>query len=77
MTGLAVGLSFLTAPLVGTIWHVDSNGGPLDPAWAGSFPLLLLLCFLGVLILTALMHLARAVARAHARVAKRLLVTPG
>lgn len=77
MTGLAVGLSFLSAPLVGTIWHVDINGGPIDPAWAGSFPLLLLLCFLGVLILTALMHLARAVARVHARVAKRLLVTPG
>jgi uncharacterized membrane protein len=32
---------------------------------------------LGVIILTALMHLARAIARGHARLAKALLVKPG
>jgi len=37
----------------------------------------LLLGVLGVLIITLLMHVARGVARGHARLAKALLVEPG
>jgi hypothetical protein len=37
----------------------------------------LLLFVVGVLSLTLLMHLARAVARGHVQLAKALLVTPG
>jgi len=47
--------------------------------WAPNHPLLssLLLCALGVLLLTLLLHLARAIVRVHGRLAKAMLVVPG
>ena len=77
VVGLSVGVSFVLAPLFGTLWQFDVSGGSMDPVWLVSMPLHLLLSVVGVVILTTLLHAARGIARVHARVAKRLLVTPG
>jgi uncharacterized membrane protein len=85
--GLAVGLRLTLAPLVLLSRHFGwllpgfSPGMiELDGRDYGSPHTLVgaLLCMaLGVLILTLLMHAARGIARAHARLAKSLLVKPG
>jgi uncharacterized membrane protein len=83
VTLLAMGLGLLFVPFAalgtyfgwfpaGFEWQEASGFVPQHPL-IGS-----LLCIvLGVLILTLLMHLARAVARGHARLAKALLVERG
>jgi uncharacterized membrane protein len=86
-SGLAVGLRLTLAPLVLLCRHFGwllpgfSPGMiELDGRDYGSPHTLVgaLLCMaLGVLILTLLMHAARGIARAHARLAKSLLVKPG
>jgi hypothetical protein len=48
-----------------------------QPDWVDSPLGYIFLAVLGVVILTALMHLARAIGRVHARMAKVLLVTQG
>jgi hypothetical protein len=77
--GLSVGLACIIAPVVGVLEASGLLNAELsiEPAWLAAGLPLAVLCGIGVLILTALMHTARAIGRAHARMAKRLLVTPG
>jgi hypothetical protein len=75
--GLSLGLGLLVAPVFGTLVHLDIVGGSFDPTWMVASPAVLILGVAGALILTSLMHTARGIGRVHARVAKRLLVTPG
>jgi uncharacterized membrane protein len=87
VTGLAIGLRLALAPVIfagrdfgwfppgfsaGTI-ELDghSYGAP------GSFIGALFCLVLGILIITLVMHAARAIVRGHARLAKALLVEPG
>lgn len=81
--GLAVGLAFTFAPFAVLAdrlgWlhmTVDGVEQPLliSPPWAASAPMLVLMTVCGVLLLTLLMHLARAVGGNHARIAKLMLV---
>jgi len=87
VTGLALGVRLGLAPLV----LLGRDLGWLPPGlsaamiqldghdWAAPHTLLgaLFYMLIGVIILTVLMHLARAIARGHARLAKALLVKPG
>ena len=87
ITGLAVGVSFIGAPLAllaqrlgfshlnFTLGEIYSDGYSysLDHSWLAA----LLLFVAGVVILTTLMHFARWVVKSHARLAKSLLVVPG
>jgi uncharacterized membrane protein len=88
VTGLAVSAAFIGTPLAllaqyfgwapGDFRAIDihyDNGSvyAFDHPWI-SGPLLLVV---GVLLLTLLMHVARALVRGHARLAKSLLVVPG
>ena len=87
VTGLAVGLAFTSLPLLtlaswlgwdanATVFSDDAHIG----GWAladHSMVAALILGALGVLIVTLLMHAARAIGRAHAHLAKALLVVPG
>jgi len=80
VTGLAVALGFIAAPL-GLLTHrlgFDYVNVGVEP-WLGGGSLVgsLIVCALGVLLLTLLLHLARALVRGHARLAKSLLVEPG
>ncbi len=87
VTGLAVGLAFTALPLLvlarwlgwdanATVFSDDVHIG----GWAlsdHSMISALILGILGVLIVTLLMHAARAIGRGHAHLAKALLVVPG
>jgi uncharacterized membrane protein len=75
--GLAFGLTFTLAIPIEVLHHFDVIGASLQPAWLATAPVLIALNILGIIGLTALMHAARGIARVHARIAKRLLVTPG
>jgi uncharacterized membrane protein len=87
VTGLAIGLAFTAAPFVVLArWlGLDADATAFsDDAHIGGFVLsdhsmlaALILGILGVLILTLLMHAARAIGRGHAHLAKALLVVPG
>ena len=87
VTVLSVGVALAVMPLVAVAAHLGwaANATLLsDDASSGSFvhaehSLLaaLVLGVLGVLVVTLLMHLARGIARGHARLAKSLLVAPG
>src|SRR5213592_4265642 len=86
VTGLAVGLRLALAPLVLLTREFDVVPGVpgsmirIDD-WHWNSPHTLvgaLLCMvLGIVIVTLLMHVARGIARGHARLAKALLVVPG
>jgi uncharacterized membrane protein len=82
ITMFSIGISFAALPFL-RLWddltghhmwvrHVDLGVMWLDN-WAG----VVVLGLLGVIIVTALMHLARGIGRVHGRLAKALLVTPG
>lgn len=87
VTGLAVGLAFTSLPLLVlarwlgwdsnvTVFSDDVHVG----GWAlsdHSMVSALILGAIGVLIVTLLMHAARAIGRGHAHLAKALLVVPG
>ena len=87
VTGLAVGLAFTSLPLLvlarwlgwdanATVFSDDVHIG----GWAladHSMVSALILGAIGVLIVTLLMHAARAIGRGHAHLAKALLVVPG
>ncbi len=85
VTGVAVSFSLLAVPLalLGNYLHwsfnLDNHVWLGDSAWTPQHPLLatVLLTATAVLVLTAVMHLARAVVKGHARLAKSLLVVPG
>jgi uncharacterized membrane protein len=81
IVGLSAGLAMIAGPLlqVPQVLGLDLPGGiPADDVvlqGLASHPVgLLLSALLGVLLLTLLMHLARAIGRVHARLAKALLV---
>ena len=87
VTGLSVGLALAVTPLLvvaqrlgllaqATMLSEDLRIGDMALA-QHSLLSALLLGVLGVLIITLLMHVARGVARGHARLAKALLVEPG
>jgi uncharacterized membrane protein len=87
VTALAVGLAFTALPFVVVAkwlgWTTDVTVFS-DDASIGGFVLsdhsmisALILGILGVLIVTLLMHAARAIGRGHAHLAKALLVVPG
>jgi uncharacterized membrane protein len=80
VVGLSVSLGFIFAPLVELASRFSWFGMPDDlhssPAWLDSLWAMPLLVFVGVLLLTVLMHLARGVGRLHAMYAKALLVAP-
>jgi uncharacterized membrane protein len=86
VTGLSVGLRLALAPLVLLTHEFDLVPGVpgsmirIDD-WHWNSPHTLvgaLLCMvLGIVIVTLLMHVARGIARGHARLAKALLVVPG
>jgi hypothetical protein len=89
VTGLAISASFIGTPLLLLGQHLGwvhwdfmtdvtlFNG--VGSAWSMQHPLFsaALLFLAGLIILTLLMHLARALIRGHARLAKSLLVVPG
>ena len=89
MIGLSIGLNLSVAPLavlgenVGAFGADYSSGLPfmIGHHWirltSGSWITSLFMLAFGVVVLTALMHLARGIVRGHARLAKALLVEPG
>jgi uncharacterized membrane protein len=85
LTSLIVVVAFLGAPLywvaeqVGWVNAAQSNlsVGPDTPFWIAHQGLAAVVLFaMGIVIGTLLMHLVRATARAHARMAKFLLAVP-
>jgi uncharacterized membrane protein len=77
VVGLSVSISFIFAPLIELADHIGwwpSEHVHMHPEWLGSLWALPFLFAAGVLLLTALMHLARGVGRLHAAYAKVLLV---
>ena len=87
VTVLSVGLALAVTPLLAIAAHLGWAANATlfsDDASIGNFVLAehsllaaLILGVLGVLVVTLLMHLARGIARGHARLAKSLLVAPG
>ncbi|HEX4649217.1 MAG TPA: sensor domain-containing protein [Steroidobacteraceae bacterium] len=89
ITGLALGLRLALAPLVvlgrhvGWLWGQEDwvrdmiRLGDWTVASPHTFLGALFYMVIGIVILTALMHAARGIARGHARIAKALLVEPG
>jgi uncharacterized membrane protein len=84
VTGLALGLSFALAPVFRMGQHLGVWLPPreeeliiFDPAWLDT-PIGWFLCVtFGIVVLTTLLHAARGLVGAHARVAKTLLVAQG
>jgi uncharacterized membrane protein len=87
ITGLSIGLRCVFSPLV-LIAHdlnLISSSFPVNMVtidghgYAGSHTLIgsLIEMLVGVLVLAVTMHLARGIAKGHARLAKALLVEPG
>jgi uncharacterized membrane protein len=87
VTGLGIGLRCALAPVVVIAHHltflpsgfpvemlqIDGYGVGARHSFIGS----LFIMALGIVTLTLLMHVARGIARGHARLAKALLVEPG
>lgn len=80
VTGISIGASFLLVPPVGVAqrlgWMISENTGPLffTPPWIDTPVGWLFDVVFALTLLTGLMHLARGLTRAHARIAKALLV---
>ena len=86
ITGLSLGVSFFTVPLVGISQRLDwwlpwdrADVGVIQftPAWLDTPVGWVFDVVFGVVILTTLLHVARAVITIHARTAKTLLVLQG
>ncbi len=86
VSGLAVSAACIGTPLAllarqlgWTQFDFTVNDEVFGGAWSMTHPLIgsALLLLAGLIILTVLMHLARALIRGHARLAKSLLVVPG
>jgi uncharacterized membrane protein len=86
VVGLALGIELAASPLLmlavdlgllgrDTVYEVTL--GDWNLPLAGAIVVSFLLTPLGLVLLTALMHLARAIASGHAKLAKALLVEPG
>ena len=84
ITGVSVGVGFLMVPVAGIVqrlswWVPWENTEPFvfTPAWIDTPEGWLFDVVFGVLVLTTLLHVARAVVAIHARTAKALLVAQG
>lgn len=84
VTGLAVGASFILVPVAGIAqrlgwWVPWENEGSIafNPAWLDTPGGWVFCVVFGVVVLTTLLHAARAVVSIHARTAKTLLVAQG
>jgi uncharacterized membrane protein len=83
ITALSVGVSFILVPFAGIAqrlgWMISENTGPLlfTPAWIDTPAGYVFDVVFGILVLTTLLHVARAVVSTHARTAKTLLVLEG
>jgi uncharacterized membrane protein len=81
VTGVALGVSFVLAPGVAIAQRLDwlpwDEHLVIRPFWMDTPAGWVSFVVLGVVILTALLHLARGLIRVHASVAKALLVAPG
>ena len=80
ITGIAVSLGLVFGSIAGLLMEagIGSSAIHMDNAiFVGPSPVLAPLIFvIGVLLLTALMHLVRGIGRAHGTLAKNLLVAP-
>jgi uncharacterized membrane protein len=82
VSGLAVSAAFIGAPFLLAARHLGWTHFEAfeynDQPWSPDHPFLssILLFIAGVLLLTLLLHLARALIRGHAQLAKSLLVVP-
>lgn len=76
ITGLSLSLAFIASPVFGLGhamgWIPQSIG--YQPHWLGAAWAMPVMVVIGILLLTLLMHVARAVGRFHAVFAKALLV---
>jgi Putative sensor len=71
ITGLSLSLGLIVGPLVELFGRFE-----VSPEWLGAYWAMPVVLCAGILLLTALMHLARGVGRVHAAFAKALLVAP-
>ena len=80
VVGVSVSITLIFAPLIDVAGYYGWFGLPGDvnfrPPWLGSAFMAPLMALAGLLLLTALMHLARGIGRVHAMYAKALLVAP-
>jgi uncharacterized membrane protein len=80
LVGLTVSMTFIFAPLLDVAERLGWFGVPdsvhMSPAWLNSIWVSPVEVLAGILLLTALMHLARGVGHLHAMYAKALLVAP-
>ena len=76
IAGLSISLALLAMPFFGIAQRFGWFGGHLasNPAWLDSWPMLPIELLCGILLFTLFMHLARAIGRVHALLAKTLLV---
>jgi uncharacterized membrane protein len=82
VVGISLGGGLVAAPFIALAGHlgwliVDGETDLLHPDWLTTPVGSIFVVVLGVLILTALMHAARGLARAHVALARALLVKPG
>jgi hypothetical protein len=75
VVGLALGLGLTLAAPIALLNSVGVINGSFQPEWIGAAPIVIALSIIGIFILTALMHTARAIGRMHVRIAKQFLVT--
>jgi uncharacterized membrane protein len=82
VTGLSVSLAFIATPLIGMAlrfgWFTGTVSTDLSihPAWLAAWWAAPIVIGAGVLLLAAVMHVARGIGRLHAVFAKSLLVSP-
>lgn len=80
VTGIAVSLALVFGSIASVLMELGVGGGGIsidDAIYMGPSPALAPLIFIvGVLLMTAMMHLVRGIGRAHGTLAKHLLVAP-
>jgi uncharacterized membrane protein len=81
--GLSTGAGLIVGPILEILRRVGAFGSwgaqqwTVQPSWFDNPVSFIVAIVLGVLIFTAVLHLARGIGRIHVRLAKSLLVTPG
>jgi uncharacterized membrane protein len=82
VTGLSLSLALIATPFIGMAARLGwlgtdgSADGYVYPLWLAAWWALPIVLGTGVVLLTALLHMARGVGRLHAAFAKTLLVSP-
>jgi uncharacterized membrane protein len=80
VTGIAVSLGLVFGSIASVLMELGVGGGGIsidDAIYMGPSPALAPLIFVvGILLMTAVMHLVRGIGRAHGTLAKHLLVAP-